>query len=181
MGTRNLIAVYIDGEYKVAQYGQWDGFPSGQGSDILHFLREEMNEEIFKQALRNTTYIDPEKLHALNEKYGAKNGWISMENANRMKADYPEFSRDTGAGILSIIQNHPEGMELNNAISFVSAFDCEFSYVLDFDTRKFEVYAGGFNPQNRSKPYGSLLGMFNLDYLPTEEEFLAICKPDEED
>lgn len=33
MGTRNLTAVYIDGEYKVAQYGQWDGYPEGPGAD----------------------------------------------------------------------------------------------------------------------------------------------------
>ena len=26
MGTRNLTAVFMDGEYKVAQYGQWDGY-----------------------------------------------------------------------------------------------------------------------------------------------------------
>lgn len=26
MGTRNLTIVYSNGEYKVAQYGQWDGF-----------------------------------------------------------------------------------------------------------------------------------------------------------
>lgn len=25
MGTRNLTIVYSNGEYKVAQYGQWDG------------------------------------------------------------------------------------------------------------------------------------------------------------
>lgn len=31
MGTRNPTAVVLDGEYKLAQYGQWDGFPSGQG------------------------------------------------------------------------------------------------------------------------------------------------------
>ena len=27
MGTRNLTVVYLDGQYKVAQYGQWDGYP----------------------------------------------------------------------------------------------------------------------------------------------------------
>lgn len=34
MGTRNLTAVYLDGQYKVAQYGQWDGYPEGRGGLI---------------------------------------------------------------------------------------------------------------------------------------------------
>lgn len=31
MGTRNLTCVVLDGEFKVAQYGQWDGYPEGSG------------------------------------------------------------------------------------------------------------------------------------------------------
>jgi hypothetical protein len=34
MGTRNLIAVFFDGEYRVAQYSQWDGYPEGQGGNV---------------------------------------------------------------------------------------------------------------------------------------------------
>ena len=41
MGTRHLICVVSDGDYKVAQYGQWDGYPSGQGAAILEFLHKE--------------------------------------------------------------------------------------------------------------------------------------------
>ena len=37
MGTRHLIAVMADGKYQVAQYGQWDGYPSGQGVSVLTF------------------------------------------------------------------------------------------------------------------------------------------------
>lgn len=33
MGTRHLIAVQIDGAYKIAQYGQWDGNPACTGID----------------------------------------------------------------------------------------------------------------------------------------------------
>ena len=57
MGTRNLTAVMIDGEYKVAQYGQWDGYPSGQGLTCLHFLRETMDEDKFKAATPNKEEI----------------------------------------------------------------------------------------------------------------------------
>ena len=38
MGTRHMIGVVSDGKYRVAQYGQWDGYPSGQGVGILEFL-----------------------------------------------------------------------------------------------------------------------------------------------
>ena len=40
MGTRNLTCVIKDGKYRVAQYGQWDGYPEGQGMNILNFLKK---------------------------------------------------------------------------------------------------------------------------------------------
>ena len=39
METRHLTLVYKNGAFKVAQYGQWDGYPSGQGLTALKFLR----------------------------------------------------------------------------------------------------------------------------------------------
>ena len=35
MGTRHLIGVIKDGAYRVAQYGQWDGYPEGVGAELL--------------------------------------------------------------------------------------------------------------------------------------------------
>ena len=39
MGTRHLIFIQLNGEYKLSQYGQWDGYLEGQGLDVLNFLR----------------------------------------------------------------------------------------------------------------------------------------------
>ena len=39
MGTRHLIIVWYKGKYRIAQYGQWDGYPSGQGLRVLRFLK----------------------------------------------------------------------------------------------------------------------------------------------
>ena len=39
MGTRNLTIVHSNGEYKVAQYGQWDGYPEGLGCQLLKYLK----------------------------------------------------------------------------------------------------------------------------------------------
>lgn len=49
MGARNLTAVYLDGQYKVAQYGQWDGYPEGQGITVLTFLRDKMDLELLRK------------------------------------------------------------------------------------------------------------------------------------
>lgn len=65
MRTRHLIAVQLDGEYKIAQYGQWDGYPEGKGVDVLHFLRNRMDEEKFKVALRRSSFISDKALNKL--------------------------------------------------------------------------------------------------------------------
>ena len=52
MGTRHLIIVKNEGEVKVAQYGQWDGYPDGVGTDIVNFLhniRDPDLMEVFKR------------------------------------------------------------------------------------------------------------------------------------
>ena len=45
MGTRNLSLLKYNNKIIVAQYGQWDGYPSGQGKTILEFCRSTDNIE----------------------------------------------------------------------------------------------------------------------------------------
>ena len=54
MGTRNLtLVINQEGEKKVAQYGQWDGYPSGVGAGVLRFLK---NKEVFEKFKDNLVY-----------------------------------------------------------------------------------------------------------------------------
>ena len=39
MGTRNLTMVIHEKKPVIAQYGQWDGYPAGQGTTVLEFLK----------------------------------------------------------------------------------------------------------------------------------------------
>ena len=56
MGTRNLTMVIQNQETKIAQYGQWDGFPDGQGITILTFLQDKSNVEKLKQIIPNIRF-----------------------------------------------------------------------------------------------------------------------------
>lgn len=58
MGTRNLILVWYRGGWVVAQYGQWDGYPTGQGKDIVECISEEGALERLRAAFdNNMVYI----------------------------------------------------------------------------------------------------------------------------
>lgn len=188
MGTRNLTIVHVDGSYKLAQYGQWDGYPSGQGITCLEFLRDKMDEKKFLSALRECSFISAEELSALWQKYTkSTDGWVTLDEANRFGHDYPEFYRNTGAEILSLVQDGGV-RRLHNEIDFAAdGLLCEWAWVIDFDTRTFEAYEG-FNKEETTEQdrffflkdkekdgYSvvKLRASFSLDNLPSNEDFLA--------
>tara|TARA_R110000851_G_scaffold97963_2_gene212175 strand:+ start:60074 stop:60637 length:564 start_codon:yes stop_codon:yes gene_type:complete len=186
MGTRHLTCVALDGDYKVAQYGQWDGYPSGQGVTALGFLRG-ADLQAFKAKVQAARWISDNEIEAL-------------KNTNWQKT-HPQLSRDPGAAVLEIINDADPGVVLQNNLEFAAdSLMCEYVYVIDFDKGTFEVFKG-FNktPLAEGERFASLAGQADQDHrgekyspvkhvhtfqlagLPTEQEFLAICEPEDED
>lgn len=149
MGTRHLTVVVHKGEYKVAQYGQWDGYPLGQGKTIANFLQNQMCKPLFRDALDNTSFVEFNPyVRDLWTKCGADpdSDSVSMDVSNKFKEKYPEFSRDTGAKVLEIIQDK-NGCKLRSELEFVSdSLFCEFAYVINMDDEVVEIYKG-FNTE----------------------------------
>ena len=146
MGTRNLVAVVSNGEFKVAQYGQWDGYPSGQGSTVCEFLQEKLDLEKFKSAVNDCKYLDKDELNQKWATAGAdlnnKDGFVTMEVSDKFKRTNPTLSRDAGAEVLEMIQDHGS-RELKNSIDFAGdSLFCEWAYVVDLDNNVLEVYKG---------------------------------------
>lgn len=145
MGTRNLTCVIQNGEFKVAQYGQWDGYPTGQGNTILGFLQK-WNRKKFEKNLGKCQWIDTIKLEEMWKAAGAgTDGLISCEKANEFGDKYPQFDRDTGADILSFIQKQTgsEPILLQDSRNFASdSLFCEWAYVLNLDKDNLEIYKG---------------------------------------
>lgn len=147
MGTRNLSAVVVDGEYRVAKYCQWDGYPSGVGLDILNVLRTSNLNELKERIRKNAGYIDDDKISALYEDLGIniENRWISYDDSKRFSQAYPLLSRDSNLSDVfhEHLKSNDKMIYTKNGIDFVNdSLFCEYAYVVDFDKNTFEVYRG---------------------------------------
>lgn len=186
MGTNHLTVAYINGEYKIAQYGQWDGYPEGQGIETLNFLRNEMDEAVFREKLVASVFIQQQELDDLWKQYGE-------EGSAAMKRDHPGLHRDTGAKIFRLVQDAPAGIKLKNSLAFAAeGLYCEWVWVIDLDSRTFECYKGGqeepldsgerffFLEEEAGDGYHpcKLVAKWSLDKLPKKKKFLAAFKSD---
>jgi hypothetical protein len=149
MGTRNLIAVQLDGEYRIAQYGQWDGYPSGQGKTVLDFLRAKTRIEKLRKALPRCRFLDAEgRDKAFMDSYNANAPEWSSQPDNRTAEQKRWFStyitRDLGGKILeAVADSSDEEIILRNSIEFsADSLSCEYAYVIDLDANTLEVYKG---------------------------------------
>lgn len=141
MGTRNLTIVVQDKKVKVAQYGQWDGYPSGQGMEIVEFLKA-VNLETFKEKVRACQWLNNEEEKALEEEWEGLKTLLPKDYDKQFYKEYPELTRDTAAEILGLIA-FGKATKLRNGIEFATdSLFCEWAYVLDLDTDTLEIYKG---------------------------------------
>lgn len=203
MGTRNLTCVMMDGEYKVAQYGQWDGCPDGQGVTVLGFLREEGNIAKLRAAMPRVRFFDrkgrdKDFIQAYDENVPTDANKPDPRTKEQKRWYHTFISRDIGGKILqTIIDVDDEEILLRDDLNFAAdSLFCEWAYVVDLDKNTMEVYEG-FNkvPLEEGERFASLplpldrdpdyyqvrrIATWPLDALPTAEEFLAFFKEDEE-
>ena len=177
MGTRNLTMVIHNGEAKVAQYGQWDGYPSGQGTTILEFLKK-TDLDHFKKQLTLVKFTDEAKQKEISEwleSIGAKGGWMNDDQAKQYHVKYPLLTRDHGAGVLELIDALEGGENwLHNQENFAGdSLFCEWAYVIDLDKGKLEVYKG-FN----KKPLGkrARFKKFEADMKAGDDKYYPVVK-----
>ncbi|MNU30431.1 hypothetical protein D3C71_189160 [compost metagenome] len=204
MGTRHLITIVKDGEFKLAQYGQWDGYPSGQGAIILKFLAEG-DVEALRRNVDKLYFAGKDDVEALYETFaGIPRGqeWIDMEQSKKLKENLPTLHRDTGARIFDLVAGGGANSFYDVAesevriptidmLSYAGGWDCEWVYAVDLDSDTFEVYEagiGGETPPNRftdviKKAYEdseeepcsvNLVGSYKFDALPALEDFLKL-------
>lgn len=148
MGTRHLTKVISEKKTVVAQYGQWDGYPGGQGITILKFIKKTPISK-FKDKLKKVKFLDDKKEKEIDDflkSIGSDNGWMNTEQAELYHQKYPFLTRDNGADVLNMIYAYDgeEPIWLSDASSFMEdGLFCEWAYILDLDKRELSVYKSG--------------------------------------
>ena len=159
MGTRNLTVVKnLEGTTKIAQYGQWDGYPSYSGIQALEFLRDKVNRDNLLVELQNVQFVGDEEVDTL---YNASKSSTDWENKDFLN-EYPGLHRDTGIGILSVVANSTGTIKSVDNTEFANdTLFCEGIYEVDFSTNKFTTI------------YADNKVSYDLDDLPSDEDYLA--------
>lgn len=161
MGTRNLTMVISDGETKVAQYGQWDGYPEGQGTTVLAFLQK-VDLKKFRERLKSISFFSKKELQEIEKKDKETGG----EESNRLYREKPWLSRDLGGEILNAIMydkytGNDEDYRKRDKKEFKVTVDklqdqtsfagdslfCEWLWLIDLDKKTFEAYKGFNNTE----------------------------------
>jgi hypothetical protein len=168
MGTRHLITAFDEqGELKIAQYGQWDGYPSGQGVSVLNWLR--MTTRInydgkllspILNGMKRTRFGTDEEIESLFTKYPQMN-YVGTEDEKYFSLHYPSLTRDTGADILGVVAySVGEVLLVDNSDFANDELMCEGIYSVNYQSEYFT-----------SIHHGTTV-VFPLRELPTNEEYL---------
>jgi hypothetical protein len=160
-------SVFWKGRWYIAQYGQFDGYPEGEGVKVFNFLSFAGNVENLKVGLENHIYepTEDEMAAIRNECDAWDQNWSAQNSAyephvSGIKQLYPSLARQTSAGILGIIARAGQAEETDDAegdeekkpkkipvqleLEFANeTLFCEWAYVVDLDKEVMEVYGGG--------------------------------------
>lgn len=157
MGTRNLTMVRLNGALKVANYGQWDGYPTGQGETVAAFvqayLRHKTTRAEFADKVAKLTFATDAECEAMNADWEATEAKHAKQakkghHVSKYEMDkFAPFNRDTGAGILKLINDGLEITTLKDNSEFLKdTLFCEWAYCVDLDAGTVDVYHGDVTP-----------------------------------
>lgn len=163
MGTRHQQKVINEkGEVKVSQYGQWDGYPSGQGKDILEFLRS-ANLDVYLQEVNKLVEATQKDYDRVNEFVHKVEKEIKDDSEIRQKlesnAEWFALDRDCGSKLHKLVYDGK--VKCVELISNAEAnLWCEGFYTINFQTNEF---ISEFNGKTV---------VCKLDDLPTVDSYL---------
>jgi hypothetical protein len=164
MGTRGLTKVVYKNQVIVAQYGQWDHYPEGQGVTLFYTLQDSDVVKNFIKKIPQIYYPSDEQLDVIYKS-------VTGDNPDEQ---VPSLTRNTGGEIFRVIaewDDSPIPIVRDEAFEKDELF-CEGVYTINLDT-------GFFHTQFGRKDGTWIISLFlGLEYLldMTAEDYIQSCK-----
>tara|TARA_B100000745_G_C20033176_1_gene351828 strand:- start:28 stop:618 length:591 start_codon:yes stop_codon:yes gene_type:complete len=155
MGTRHLVAAIVDNEFRVAQYGQFDGYPTGQGQDLVDYLRKVDISELYER-VKQVRFANDEDIETVRELLNQFNKMLpDYEGYEELERKLEPFAPSCSSEIFEYLMDNPDCLPLKDNSNFgKDSLFCEWAYIVNFDTNSLEVYKGfNMNPVPESNPF----------------------------
>jgi len=180
MGTRSLtMVINQEGEKKVAQYGQWDGYPSGVGVGILNFLKNKKLFDNFKFNLSKVRFLDEKGIDRdFVESYNKNTSQLFNKLDNRTEEQKRWFSTycelDLAEKVLTNIANSTDEEIILIDRENTAKGDgwVEYLYIINLKENTLGIYK-----HIDQKP----IKVYKLDRLPEEDVFISELESIEKD
>jgi hypothetical protein len=192
MGTRGAFGVRVDGVDKVG-YNQFDSYPSGQGVEVLKFVRAFVASPKFGAevvALAKALILVDDKKKPTKAQQAALKEWSNLDVSERSLTDWYCLLHKTHGDIAKTLLC---GYVVDHLSFLTDSLFCEWAYIVNFDERTLEVYSGFQKEPHEKGRYAAtkpnrddyypvgLVKAYSFDALPTDKRFIKECDPPEED
>ena len=188
MSTRGTIGFRLDGKDKL-MYNHSDSYPECLGISILEECRTLLTDkEEVKQIVKSIELVENDSTPTV-EQIKSNRGFTDVSVGTQSVKDWYCLLRDTQGTIQPYIMGQTKHMLNGNNFIKDSLF-CEWGYIINLDTNQLEVWQG-FQKVDNTDRYGGtsesqyyackLIKEYDLDKLPTKEEFLKDLKVEDSD
>lgn len=142
MGTRAAYGFRLNDKDKVT-YNHYDGYLNGLGLKLLKQLRDSLNEhslESLKKRVQSIVMVDEDKKPTQKqiEKYHTH---FDAKVSSGSTDEWYCLLRELQGNISPYLNGSVKHM-IESSLFMLNSLFCEWAYVINFDTGKFEVYRG---------------------------------------
>ena len=185
MGTRGAMGVTIGGVDKI-QYVQFDSYPGGWVDDMVETLRKEL--PAIRDKAQSLRLVDKDHT-ASAEEIKTLRKYLDLGVSNQKEDDMYCLLRETQGDLRAALK---AGTMVDMRAWLANSLFCEYAYIANFDSGKFEVYEGFQSkphqrgrfadlPRNEEREYWpvALVAEYPLDAIP--EDWADKAFPPDED
>ena len=139
MGTRGSYGFLIESESKLT-YNHFDSYPAGLGSTIVDGLKNIIKQpkDVLIEKVRNIRLVD-ETFTPTEEDITNFNGFSDISVRTGKLDNWYTLLREMCGNIEAHLE---EGIMINNNTFITDSLFCEWAYIINLDTWKFEIWKG---------------------------------------